>query len=192
MAVAWIIDEQTRRTTRHFIHRGHALQALLEVEQKLREVVELVRDPMRSLTPFLDTAQRLAGPDEPTPALGRPGPGSRLMAAIDEAVQVARAARDPSALNDLPADSAPERTGKARTFGEPGELHHPAVRKVLGDLDGVACGRHQAGRRQRKSQARALGSFGTLRHGSWAFMAPHDLRRVRSGEILGSGATADT
>ena len=120
--MAWIVDEQTGRTTRYFVHRGHALQALLEIEQKLREVVKLVRDPHTgAYRPFLETAHRRAGPDEPPPALGRPGAGSRLLAAIDEAIQVAKDARDPSALKHLPA--APRRgPGRPELFGKPGRL----------------------------------------------------------------------
>jgi hypothetical protein len=62
---AWDLDESTGKTTRHFVHQGHAIQALLAVEQKLCQVVELLRNPQAgAYRPFLETAHRRAGPDE--------------------------------------------------------------------------------------------------------------------------------
>ena len=145
---AWDLDETTGRTTRHFVHQGHVIQALLEIEQKLREVVELLRNPQTgAYRPFLETAHRRAGPDEPPPTLGRAGPGSRLIAAVKEAADVARAARDPAVLDGLAADPR-RKPGRPKPFGQAWRGHHPATGPVLGDLHEIAGGDAQAGRRQ--------------------------------------------
>jgi hypothetical protein len=121
-AMAWIVDERTGKTTRHFVHRGHALQALLEIERELREVVLLLRNPHTgAYQAFFETAHRSAGPDEPPPALGRPGAGSRILASIREAIEVAREARDSSALEHLP-EAPRRRPGRPELFGAPGRL----------------------------------------------------------------------
>ena len=95
---------------------------MLAIEQKLREAVELLLNPQTgAYRPFLETAHRRAGPDEPPPTLGRAGPGSRLIAAVKEAADVARAARDPAVLDGLAADPR-RKPGRPKPFGQAGEL----------------------------------------------------------------------
>jgi hypothetical protein len=119
---AWTVDETTGRTTRRYVHQGHAIETLGEIEGKLREVLRLLVDPRAgAYQPFFEVAHRRAGPDEPPPGLGRPGAGGRLLDALREAADVAHEAREPSALTHLP--DAPRRgPGRPSSFGRPGGL----------------------------------------------------------------------
>jgi hypothetical protein len=112
MAYTSILDGKTGRTKRYFVHQSHATQALNEIEEKLRQALQLLEDRRTGARqPFLNTADRRAGPGESPAARGRPGAGSRLIAALREAAEAARKARDPSALAHLP--KAPKR-GRGR------------------------------------------------------------------------------